>query len=283
MNYLLNGLFHGCVLMEKKNDAEIFLEYVPDYTIWYKIILIYLYHFIIFILVIAFFWWVSSNYFIGILLIQFLISCGANIPFIYMYKNIDKIQDKYRRKNEKNPWQRFFYRYSYTSSLGCAALYSPLLLITYKQPSFQIINIPPRIITTSLLPIYITIPLALILIIFGVLLSKASQGYDGDMHSYLYVMCPNRIKIFREGIFQYIRHPRFLCRFITALGIGIIANNLFAIGVVLITFIPYFMWMKVLDKGLKSYEIDIEVYQHKVPALIPRYSNWNYFFRLIFK
>ena len=276
---MLNELLDGCNLMEEKSDAEIFIEHVPAYTIWYKVILIYLYHFIIFILVMTIFWWISSSFFIGILPLQFIIACGANFPFIYMFKNIDKIRKKYR----KNSWQRFFFHYSYTSPLGSATLYTPLLLITYEYPDFQIINMPSHFITTSLLSIYITLPLGLIFIIFGVLLARASQGYDGDMHSYLLVMCPERIKIFREGIYQYIRHPRFLCRFITALGIGIIANNLLAIGVVLIHFVPYYLWMKVLDKGIvKTYGNDIKVYQKEVPALIPKFYNLKNYFKLLF-
>jgi len=269
--------------MKEKSDAEIFLEYVPAYNIWYKILLLYLYHFLIFILALTFFWWTSSNYYILALPTQLFLSLGANIPFIYMFTNIKKIRKKYGEKRDKSSWLHFFYHYSYTSPLGCAALYSPLILITYNYPNFQIINLPSNIFTRNLLPIYVTIPVSVILFIFGILLAKASQGYDGDMHSYLYVMCPKKISIFRKGIYNYIRHPRFLCRFFTAFGIGIIANNLLAILVVLIHFLPYYWWMKTLDYELvRNFGLEIKAYQEKVNSLFPKFGTWKKVLNILF-
>jgi protein-S-isoprenylcysteine O-methyltransferase Ste14 len=103
------------------------------------------------------------------------------------------------------------------------------------------------------------------------------------MHSYLYIICPDRLKFNSEGIFQYIRHPRFLCRFITAFGIGIIANNLLAIGIVIIHFIPYIAWMRVLDEGIiRNFGNDVKFYNKKVPALFPKFKNYKKFIKILF-
>lgn len=268
--------------MEDKTDEEIFLEHVPAYGVWYKIIIIYIYHMIIFILTMVFFWWISLNFLIGVILVQFIISSGANVPFIYMFKNSNKIREKYSKKDDKSTWQHFFFHYSYTSPLGCAALYTPFILKTdYFLPS--IISLPSNFITNSLFPVYIALPLGIVFIIFGILLAKHAQGYDGDMHSYLHIMVPKRSKIVRSGIYKYIRHPRFLCRLVTAIGIGIIANNLLALGVVLIHFIPYYTWMATLDKEpIRMPGMKFEIYQNEVPALFPRYGNWKKFIKLLF-
>jgi protein-S-isoprenylcysteine O-methyltransferase Ste14 len=270
--------------MEKKSYTEIFLEYIPVYNIWYKTLLIYLYHFLIFIIVFALFWWVSSNYILITPIFQIIIALGANVPFIFMFRRIDKIREKYNMKKNGKSWFHFFIHYSYTSPVGATALYTPLILITYEQPFFNLINMPSNIITSSLFPIYATIPISLILIIFGIRITKLAKDYDGDMHSYLYVMCPNRVKPYKKGVYQFIQHPRFLSRFIIALGIGIIANNLLAILIVILHFIPYLIWMKVLNTEItRIYGNKIKIYQNEVPSLIPKYKNWNKIIKLLFK
>ena len=270
--------------MEKKSDTEIFLEYIPVYTIWYKTLLLYLYHFIIFIIIFVLFWWVSSNYILITPIFQIIIALGANIPFILMFSKIDKIREKYNNKKNGRSWFHFFIHYSYTSPLGATIFYTPLLLITYEQPFLQLIDMPSYIFTSSLFPIYITIPFSLFFIILGIRIASVAQEYDGDMQSYLYVMCPNRIKPYKKGVYQFIRHPRFLCRFIIAFGIGIIANNLLAIGIVIIHFIPYLIWMEVLDTEIiRIYGNRIKIYQKEVPSLIPKYKNWYNIFKLLLK
>lgn len=269
--------------MNKKSDEDLFLEYVPLYNTGYKIILIYLYHMMIFSLALFFFWYSTSYIFLASLIVEFALSCGANLPFIYMFNNSDKIRKKYIRKKTKNPWQGFFLKYSYTSPLGCAAFYTPLLL---KQNLFfiePIISLPDNFFTINIFPEYFAITLGFIFIFLGYKIAINSQGFDGDMHSYLHIINSDEKRIIRRNIYKYTRHPRFLCRIISAFGIGIIANNLLAIFVVIIHFIPYLFWMHTMDiEYRRSYGKKIEKYQNQVPALIPYIKNWKKTLELLF-
>jgi protein-S-isoprenylcysteine O-methyltransferase Ste14 len=266
----------------RKSGEEFFLEFVPIYNTWYKILSIYFYHLIIFVLLLFLFWWVGSNFLVFIFPVQFFLACGANAPFIYMFKKSDKIRETYIKKYKEFPWLHFYYRYSYSSPFGCAALYSPLLLVNYDfLPS--IINLPSHFITNSLFSIYISLPLGFLIIFFGISLIKPSQSFDGDMHNYLHIWLPDKNRIIMSGIYRYIRHPRFLSRLVLSIGFGVLANSLLSIGVALIHFIPYYTFMRVLDKELvRMFGNEIQKYVDGVPALLPRYGNWKKFIKYVF-
>jgi protein-S-isoprenylcysteine O-methyltransferase Ste14 len=269
-------------MKEQKSDTEIFVEHVPAYTIWYKTLFLFSYHFIIFLCFMIFLLWASSTFWMAILPLQLMTTSISNVPFMYMFKHSDSIRKKYTTSKKRFPWQSFWLHYSYTSPFGCAALYFPLLLKTdYFLP--KVISLPSNFFTNTLLPQYIALPVSIIIVIIGILLVGPSKDYDGDMGNYLHIMSPEKKRALQDGIYQYIRHPRYLSRLILAIGFGFFANNLLAIGAALTHFIPYYVFMKISDKELiRMFGDDIKQYQRDVPALLPKYENWKLFSKLLF-
>jgi len=263
--------------MGEKQDFDIFLKHVTLYDVWYTALFVYTYHFIIFICIMASFWLISTYYWWAAIPAVFASTCISNFPFIYMFINSDSIREKYPKKYKKLPWQHFWLHYSYTSPFGAAALYFPLMLKTdYFLP--KIVNLPSNYFTNSLFPIYVAIPLGVIICIIAALLMSPSQNFDSDMGNYLHIMQPDKNRLLRGGIYKYIRHPRFLCRLIMSMGFAILANNLLAILVSITHFIPYLMFMIVLDKQLiRIYGEDVRNYIKNTPAFIPKYTNWKLF------
>jgi len=266
--------------MEKEDDFDVFIENFPVFKTK-RTILIFAYHFFIFLLIMISLWLIRSNFLILILLAQFLITLCANVPLIYVLKNFDIIRTKYLQKYEKYPWQHFLFHYSFTSPFGAAALYSPLLLINYDfLPST--IQLPSNLITNNLFPFYVSLPLGIIVILFGLLLDKPAGDYDRDRDLYIYMIYPYKSRIFKEGIYRYIRHPRLLLRYTVSFGIALIVNNLLAISVSLIHFIPYAVYVYTVDNELsRRFGDEFRSYKDKVPALVPRYGNWKKFLKLI--
>ncbi|RKY50504.1 MAG: hypothetical protein DRP92_07855 [Candidatus Neomarinimicrobiota bacterium] len=268
-------------MKDRKNIVDEFIDFVPLYKDLKKVALIFIYHFLIFVSII-FLLYVVTSYFPFLAIVEaFLLSTISNGPFIYMIINSDKIREKYLRKYRDNPWQHFFMHYSYTSPFGAAALYFPLMLKTdYLLP--PIIDLPQNFLTKTFFPIYIAIPLGTILLVFGLLIIRVSQNFDTDIGNYLHVMCPDKSRIPMKGIYELIRHPRFLSRLVLSVSLGIFANNLLSVLVALAHFIPYYIFMVILDKQLvRIYGKEIEQYQKKTPSLLPRIRNWKRFAKVI--
>ena len=93
---------------------------------------------------------------------------------------------------------------------------------------------------------------------------------------------PNKSRIVKEGIFQYVRHPRLIIRYSVSFGIALIVNNLLAVFVSIIHFIPYAIYIYVSDKELlRRFRDEYKSYKEKVPTLIPRFGKWKKFLKLI--
>jgi len=266
--------------MDKEEDIDIFLENFPVFKTK-KTILIFVYHFIIFLFIMISLWLIRSNFWIAAPLAQFLVTLCANVPLIYVLINFDRIRAKYLQRYENYPWQHFLFHYSFTSPFGASALYFPILLINYDflPPS---IRLPSNFMTNNLFPLYVSIPLGIIVILFGLLLDKPAGDYDRDRDLYIYMIYPYKSRIFKEGIYQYIRHPRLLLRYTVSFGIALAVNNLLAISVSFIHFIPYAVYVYTVDNELiRRFGDEFKSYKEKVPALIPRCGNWKKFIKLI--
>jgi protein-S-isoprenylcysteine O-methyltransferase Ste14 len=222
-----------------------------------------------------------STFWLAMLPAQFLITSGANIPLILALKNFDKIRAKYQKKYKKHIWQHFLLRHSFTSPLGAAALYLPLLLINYDFiPSFA--RLESHFLTNSLIPFYMSIPLGIIVIIFALSLVKLSGEHDRDMDLYMYMIDPYKNRIIKEGIYRYIRHPRILIRFTLSFGFALIANNLLALSISFVHFMPYTVYFLISDNELgRRFGDEFKSYRRNVPALFPKYGKWRKFIRLI--
>ncbi len=267
----------------KKSGVDIFLEYVPSLRVWHKALLTYIYQFIVFILLLVFFWWISSKIFYGALIGQIFITFCFTIPYVYYIKNIEKIREIYRKNYGKLAYQHFYFKFMiYMPPFGNASAFLPLLLIKYDfLPT--IITISNPVINAFNFPFYSSIPIGIFFIIIGVLIRRPSGGFDVDTQLLVYLIFPENSKKIQSGIYKFIRHPQYAGEGFVIMGIGIFANNLLAIGVALIHFLAYLLVIKIEDGELiKRFGDDFRSYQKKVPALFPKYGNWREFFRFIF-
>jgi len=181
--------------MENKKDYDILLSYLPAFSIWYKALLLYLSHIIIFILVMVFFWWISSTISIGAIIVQLIVSTFLSIYFIYIAKNGDKIRVKYREKYGKLAGQKYWFSYQFpTMPFISAAYYFPLLLINYDFLPV-IVKMPPHFINASIFPYYVSLPLGIFIIVFGFMMKRPSGGYGTDYDNYIYTIFPEKSRL----------------------------------------------------------------------------------------
>jgi len=269
--------------MENKSDYDIFLSYIPTFTVWYMTLLMYVFQILIFILVMIFFWWISSTIWIGALVGQSIISALLSIYFVYIARNGDKIREKYRSKYGDLAGQKYWFNYQfYTIPFIGAAYYFPLLLFNYDfLPT--LVKLPSHLINSSIFPYFVAIPLGIFIVIFGFMMKRPSGGYGMDYDNYIYTIYPEKSRLITEGMYHFIRNPQYLSRGIIAMGFGVIANNISAILVGLIHFLSYCAIISAEDKELlRRYGPDFRVYKNQVPALFPRYGNWKKFLKIVF-
>jgi len=272
------------VKTEDKTGVEIFFEYAPSLKRWQNAVLTYLYQILIFVVLIVFFWWISSLFLYGAIIGQLVITFSLTIPYVYVIKNVDKIREAYRTKYDILAYQYFYYRFIiYIPPFGNASAILPFLLKTdYFLPS--IISLPSHFITQDIFPYYSSIPISILFIILGVLIRKPSGGYDVDIQLLVYLIFPEKSRKITGGIYDYIRHPQYMGEGFIIIGVGIFANNLLALIVSLIHFLAYIPIIRIEDSELiKRFGMDFKKYQNRVPALFPKFGTWKNFFKYLIK
>jgi len=203
--------------------------------------------------------------------------------FSYLLINTKKVREKYREKFGKLAYQKLYYRYIiYQNVFGNASRYCTLILKTdYFLPA--IITLPPGFLTSTFFPFYSAIPIGIFLFIIGMFLRRPSGGFDIDVDMYIYLIFPEKSRKVEAGIYNFIRHPRYLAECFMAIGIGIVANNLLAILFSFIHIIPVLILIKIEDKELvRRFGDDFKKYQSSVPALIPRFGSWKKLLNCVF-
>ena len=267
---------------DEEKDDDVFFEKLPFLNIWYKVLILYALQLIIFVSVILFFWQISIKYFFGALIGQLIIAFTGVYPYRRIALNIDDIRQKYRKKYDKLACQYLWFHYeSYTIPLLSSSLYFPILLKTdYFLP--ELIDLPVHMMTNSLFPIYIAIPFGILVFSLGIIIRKPSGGFGPSVESYFYLIYPEKGKLITDGIYRYIRNPRYLSRGLIAISLGILANNILAILIGFIHFLAFASLIIPEDKELKQrFGNGFVEYQKQVPALIPRYGNWKKFLKYI--
>jgi protein-S-isoprenylcysteine O-methyltransferase Ste14 len=266
-------------------EKEILSEHIPALKVWYLLIGLYLFQSLIFFLSMIFFWWISSTFLIGALIGELIVVLLGILPYHYLILNIKNIRENYKKKYGKLAGQYFWFKYeSYTIPLLSSSLYFPLLLITYEKPSFQLIKMPSHIITSGLLPVYIAPLIGIIFVLIGLLIRRPSGGFGPEIEIYLHLLFPENGRLITNGIYRYIRHPRYLGRGFISVGLGIIANNIIAISVGIIHFLVFSSLIYPEENELsRRFGKDYFNYKKKVPLLIPKYGNLNNFVRFIIK
>jgi len=267
----------------QEDDIGILLSYIPAFRVWYILILNYFFQFLLFIFFLISFWLVSSRFFLGALLVEFIIVFFGTLPYKYITKNSEKIRKNYLKKYGQLATQKLWFHYeSYTIPFLSSSLYFPLLLINYDFIP-KIINLEPHFLTSSFFPVYISIPIGILIIIIGVKIKRPSGGFGELVESYVYLIYPDKSKLLKDGKYQYIRHPRYLGRATVAFGFALIANNILAILVATIHAVTFWSLIPYEDYELSNrFGDEFRSYKDKVPALVPRYGNWKKFIKYIF-
>jgi len=256
---------------------------MPILSVWYKVMTLYSAQFLLFLSLMIFFWWTSSKNFYCAIILQMIISFIGTIPYRMMTLRSYNIRRKYLNKYDKLAAQKLWLNYqSYTIPILSSSLYFPILLKTdYFLPSF--VSFPPHFLTDSLFPIYVALPLSIVLIVLGFIIRKPSGGFGADVESYLYLLYPKEGKLIINGVYSYVRNPRYLGRGFVAIGLGIFANNILAILVGLIHSLAFCSLIPSENKELgKRFGNDFKNFKKKVPALFPRFGNWKKFFKVVF-
>jgi len=266
-------------------DREEFLKLMPFYSVWYKVLFLFVFQFLIFVFAMVFFWWISKSMIIyGSLIGQFAVSFLGVLPFIYVAAKHDKIRIKYKEKFGNLAAQKFWLNYqSYSVSLQAASLYFPLILKTdYFLPAF--IVFPPHILTNSLFPVYIAIPAGIVILAVGFIISKSFGEFGTDVNDHrFHLIYPDKAELITTGIYGYIRNPMYLCRGLISMGLGVIANNFLAILVGFIHFIAISSLIIPENHELaKRFGQNFYNYKKKTGSFIPKYGSWMDFIRFVF-
>jgi protein-S-isoprenylcysteine O-methyltransferase Ste14 len=268
--------------MEDDTGLEKFLEYMPALTVRYKALLTALFQFVFFVVLMLGFWYIASKNLLFSGIYHAIISILMIVPFAYITMNSERVREKYRKKFGRLAYQKLFYRYIiYQNVFGNTSRYCRILLKTdYLLPAF--ITFPSHFLTNSYFPIYLALPLGLILLIFGLLLWNPSKEFNVDLHMYVYLIFPEDSRIVESEIYSIIRHPKYLAECLFAIGVGFIANNLIAILFSFFHVIPMLSLIIIEDRELKRRLGEKFLkYKEKVPALIPRYGNWKKFLKIL--
>ena len=269
--------------MTEKTGLEILRQKLPFITVWYNLIILYIFQFTLFISIFVFLFWIRNIIWYGALIGQLIVAFFAVFPFIYITINSNKLRKKYLEKYGDLAYQHLWFLFgSYNEPVGSASLYFPILLKTdYFLPA--IINLKSNYMTINLSPLFIALPLGTLIIIIGILMQKPSGGYDIDISSYLYLIYPRESRKLEGGLYQYIRHPTYTGRGLIAIGLAVIANNLLAIFVAMIYFFAFFTLSRIEDRELiKRFGDDFRKYCVEIPAIFPRFRNWGKVAKFLF-
>lgn len=238
-----------------------------------------IFHLIILVLIVVFAL-VSQISLIGAILMQFLVLIVGTAPYRYLSRNAEKIRILYLKRYGDLAEQALWFRYQFPFlPLLTASLLFPIILKTdYFLPA--LINLPEHFITRTLLPAYLSLPLGIGMLIFGLLVRRSSKEFDIDIMFYFHVIHPERGKLITGEKYAYVRHPRYLGRGATTIGLGILANNLLAIIIAFIHFLMFLSLIPSEEKDLiRRFGKEYIDYKKRVPAIIPRIGTWKDFLR----
>jgi len=266
-----------------RTGLEILRQKLPFITVWYNLVILYTFQFTLFVGIFVFLFYISNIIWYGALIGQLIVAFFAVFPFIYITINSDKLRKKYLEKYGHLAYQHLWFLFgSYNEPIGSASLYFPILLKTdYFLPA--IVNLEINYMTVSLFPIFIALPLGIIIIIPGILMQRPSGGFDIDVSSYLHLIYPEESREISGGLYQYIRHPTYAGRGLVAIGLAIIANNLLAIFVAIIYFFAFYTLSRIEDRELiRRFGDNFRKYCKETPAIFPRFRNWKKVAKFLF-
>lgn len=270
--------------MVEKSGEDFFKDCMPFQDVWYIVLIVIIIQLFLFFLSFGFFWLITTLFAVGALLVELIVVVIGTMPYRYLFWKSEYISEMYRKKYGDLAGQKYWFRFEFlTVPLLSASLYFPLLLISYSTPNFRIISFNSNFLSAPIFPIFITLPISVFFFLMGVIIRKASfkSGYDEE--HFLYIFYPKQGRLITDGIYKFIRHPRFLCRIFFSVSFFIIANNILAFFVVLIHLVAFYSFIPSEDKELeRRFGNDFVQFKKKTPSLIPHINNLKCFLRFVF-
>ena len=254
--------------MDWGTDFEVLREKVPWFgKTWGKAIL--LASLILPLLAyLALFWWLDRLLPYGALISQFVLAIMlCAICCFAMRRLIYDIRVKCKKTHVLPNW---------LMPLTFAFVFAP----------WYALSVHPLIVSgNALLPLWVAIPLALLIVFFSLLMywSTIRAGFSLAHGLSIYLLFPEEGTRVSKDIYSYLRHPGYAMLIYMALGFALLRNNLLAILTALIYVIPNFLEIKLEDKELiERFGEEHRRYISETPAIFPRLEDIGGFAKLLF-
>ncbi|MCK4391584.1 hypothetical protein KAX17_01590 [Candidatus Bipolaricaulota bacterium] len=153
---------------------------------------------------------------------------------------------------------------------------TPLMFAFIFAPWYALAIHPLMVGGNALLPLWVAIPLAVLIIFFSLLMfwSTIRSGFSLAHELSIYTLCLEEGTRVSKGIYSYLRHPGYGMLIYTALGFALLRNNLLAILTALIYVIPNLLEIKLEDEELiERFGEEHRRYIRGTPAIFPRLRN----------
>jgi len=254
------------IKISQKKGFSLLKEKVPEFQSPLKMIGIFAISILIFTGIMVFFWWFDSLIWYGAIISQLIVGLISSI-FIYSYI---KKPTEYRKKYGELAYRYFFFHIVI------------LVLITGNACIFHVLLIAGQ----ELLYLWLAIVLGIICISMRFLLEAhiRRSGFDEIGHALgVFMVFPEEGYRINSNIYSYIRHPMYTGDFFLALGLALFKNNLYAIFIALLSFIPYIVALKLEDNELiKRFGEPHRQYVRQTHAIFPHFKDIGKFLKLLF-
>jgi protein-S-isoprenylcysteine O-methyltransferase Ste14 len=262
----MKGLLRGAK-MDWRTDFEVLREKVPWFgKTWGKVIL--LASLILpFLALLALFWWLDRLLPYGALIGQFVVSIMlCAICYYGMRHLIYDIRAECKKTHVLPNW---------LMPLTFAFVFAPWCALPIH---------PFMVSGNALLPLWVAIPLGLLIIVFASLMywSTMRAGFSLAHGLSIYLLFPEEGTRVSKDIYSYLRHPGYAMLIHTALGFALLRNNLLALLTALIYVIPNLLEMKLEDRELiERFGEEHRRYISETPAIFPRLEDIGGFAKLL--
>ncbi|MFX1284786.1 MAG: methyltransferase family protein [Promethearchaeota archaeon] len=241
-------------------------EKVPEFRNPLKMGFIISLSILVFITILILFLWFDSFGWYGAIISQLIL---VLISIVYFYCFATKATT-YREKYGVLAYRNFFFHYVIPVLItGNACIFHAFLL---TGPIF--------------LPFWVALVIGIFFILMRFLLEwhLRKAGFDEIGHGLgIYMVFPEEGASVTSDIYSYIRHPMYTGDMFLAIGLALLKNNLLAIIIALIAFIPFIIGAKMEDKELiKRIGEPHRQYINKTPSFFPYPRNIGKFFRFLF-
>lgn len=159
----------------------------------------------------------------------------------------------------------------------------PLMFAFIFAPWYALPLHPLMVGGNALLPLWVAIPLGLLIIVFALLMywSTIRGGFSLAHGLNIYLLFPEEGIRVSKGVYSYLRHPGYATLIYTALGFALLRNNLLAILTSLIYIIPNLLEINLEDEELiEQFGEEHRRYVKETLAIFPRLRNLGRVVRL---